>query len=294
MRVGACLFLSMVAALCVAYDGHTKTIVPVDSVATIVMAPRNYVGKTVTVSGVIIPGPALCAPQEPDETRGADYSSAACIAIVDRDQRMFTQEEKYNGARATVTGVYWHRCLSEVREAEPEIIREYCDGLAKNGWLGPNRIDIQGYTTLRSAYEQDGVAKDVTGDPQSRGADDLARRLLAATQTRNADMIAELFRSQDRGRLRVSLKNQTTRDYWVFLSPEMTASPPAGASPGSGYRHYQPAGDGWGWSELCFCRMSKCDGQWPSTRQEFERPQSVRTPYVCHRTVRSRDRWYLE
>jgi hypothetical protein len=73
----------------------------------------------------------------------------------------------------------------------------------------------------------------------------------------------------------------------------MTRFDERAAQKGSGYRHYQPAGD-WGWTELCFCRKGDCTGQWPSTREEFEGPRNLETPFVCHQTSRVAGQWYLD
>jgi hypothetical protein len=269
-----------------------------DSIATIVASPLTHIGKTVTVSGVMVPGWKVCAgPLGESNGRQNEHGASVCIGVADYEQRFLAQAEKYDGARVTITGVYWHRCLPTVRDAEPEVIREYCDEVGKNGWLGPIRVRIGGYTELQvpplpriAAGE---ATADVTNDPWSHGVDELALQFLAATRKRSVDAIAALMPLKSRGRFRVTLRHNETRDHWLFLSDEMTKFDDGAARKGSGYRHYQPTGD-WGWTELCFCRSGDCNGQWPSTREGFERPQNLATPFVCHRTERVDGRWYLD
>jgi hypothetical protein len=297
MRVGTVHLLFVAAAIFVRPQAAlAEPAVLAESVAAIIASPGTYSDKSVVISGVMIPGWRLCdEPFGKSEGEANYFGAKACIDVVDHGRKLTTQEEKYNGARVTMTGVYWNRCLPEVRSAEPEIVRDICEREGANGWIGPTRVAIAGYTVLQMADGGENSAA-LSAVAKSHEVDELARRFVGATRARSISGIAELYALPDRGRLRVTLTKQETRDHWVHLSPEMARLGEGASTAGFGYRHFRTSSSAGptGPTALCFCRKPNCEGQWPTTREDIDRPQNLATPFVCHASTYADGRWYLD
>lgn len=296
MRVGALLAAIIVGWL--SYGTSVATAAgKMVTVADIVAAPRAFVGRRVLVSGFLsgVNGWLICSPPlAPDAGARADYGAAHCIDVRSKAHPFHAQLEKYNGAVVVLDAIYWHRCLPEVRTAEPEVIRETCNGRhAANGELGPLGVRIEGYAALRSPrdeYSAPWTEVDLAA-PAAKGIDGFVRAFVAAAAARDVDALLQLFDVRERGRRRVWLRVPTSREYWLYLAGEMAPRHDRATVPGRGYRLYEAAGFP---RALCFCREASCEGRWPIPRYDIYESQSVASPTVCFPITRARGTWLLD
>lgn len=263
------------------------------SVAEVISSPRKYADARIVIAGVMVPEWKLCAEPIGASNGWKDQDgSRACIDIMrSQKKRLHVERERFIGARVKISGFYLHGCLEEVRLADPEIIREDCKDEGLNGWIAPTNIQTSGFVKLKDP-DQGQPPVDVTADPEWSSVDQLVKRLVAVVRKRDATGIAELFPANLRGRYRVTLRNRETRDYWLYLSPEMVKLGRNATQASTGYRHYLRSAAS-AWTDLCFCRADSCEGLWPGNDRNFDDPDSLATPYVCFPTRRVDGQWYL-
>jgi hypothetical protein len=293
--------LLLVMALTVASIGPAVA-APVN-VVDIVRDPRAYIDQRLAVSGIMGHGTngywAICPlPEDRAQLAPATPQRPICIDLRLRDRDAFeTRSEKYRGAIVTITGPYWNRCLAEIKEHEPEVVREECKDWGLNGYLGAETIAIRGYSDptqlINGVYGESPMQPDPMTEiaPPSEAAaeiDAFVQTFLAAVRARDTNALALLYPKEVRGFARVGFGAPATRLYWLVLSPEMAVAGAGASRQGTGYRVY--GGDRQ--ALVCFCRRNSCTGAWPrSTGDAYA--TNVATPTVCHNIERIRGTWWL-
>jgi hypothetical protein len=273
-------------------------------VSDILRQPTAHMDKRLVVSGVIgavdigYGGGTLCPfPAERAQLPAATAEHPICIDLrlrADLRKEMEIKREKYRRAIVEITGLYWHRCRADVREHEPEVVREECKDSGLNGYLGVESIVIRGYSSdgnITGLYpEAQDSRHELTELPQSEeraGIDKFVQTFLTAVRAKDARALALLVPKQTRGFARIGFTVPTTRLYWYVLSPEMAVTNESAGRVGSGYRVYGDSSS----ASLCFCRRGDCSGQWPRSRDDMY--INLASPTVCHFLQRRKGAWWL-
>lgn len=298
MRALATFILALIISALPAFAAPVK-------VADIVRNPAAYLDQRLTVSGVIgsiavdYDGAALCpTPEDRATLPAATAERPICIEMrLHEDQRkeIRIKLEKYRQAIVEITGLYWHRCLADLRAREPEVVREDCKDRGLNGYIGVESIAIRGYNAdrnLTGLYPQTEGERDQLTElsPQSEeglAIDKFVQAFLTAVRAKDADALALLAPKELRGFARIGFTVPETRLYWYVLSPEMAVRNESARRAGTGYRVY----GGSRRATVCFCRRSNCAGAWPRSGNEFY--TNLGSPTVCHFIERRQGTWWL-
>jgi hypothetical protein len=271
-------------------------------VGDILRQPSAFVDRQLAVVGIMGHGSngywAICPfPEDRAQSGPVTPEHPICIQLRRHDgDDLETHEEKYRGAIAMITGPYWNRCLPDIREHEPEVVREECKDWGVTGFLGVEAIAIRGYSDptqlINGQFGESWAARDPVLEisPQSEaaaGIDAFVQKFLPAVRARDANALALLYPEELRGFARVGFGVPTTRLYWYVLSPEMAVTSENARHRGTGYRVYGGERE----AHVCFCRRSDCTRQWPRTTDDVY-AINIASPTVCHSLQRIRGTWW--
>ena len=265
-------------------------------VSDLLKTPGRFLDQEVAVRGVIIRGGGewvICdGVPRPDKKIRGTWALDRCVALQSLEP-FDEQAEHYFGAIAMASGLYWNRCLQDVKGREPDYAQEVCEPARHNGVIGAHKIRVEEHAPLGS-FAEGHEPEDVSLSEGTSEIKSLVIRLVKSIRRSDADAIAMLFADEDRGWPRVHLQNSRSRAHWIFFEPGMTRFSPHATEHEIGYRMLAPGGTNSWWRELCICRINDCRNAWPTNEHQLEHPVSEAAPYFCYRSKRTGEHWDLD